>query len=64
MNQQPFDHETWKTRVATWWRDAARDLPGAMQRLGVRSAYGLLTASAWRSVARRIIDQLWGLSTG
>ncbi|MBN1137953.1 MAG: SUMF1/EgtB/PvdO family nonheme iron enzyme [Anaerolineae bacterium] len=42
-----FDRESWKTRVAEWWQEAARDLPGAFKRWGVRSAYGLLTASAW-----------------
>ncbi len=42
-----FTVETWKSRVAAWWRETARDLPGAMARLGVRTSYGLLTASAW-----------------
>ena len=45
--EQPFDQTTWKARVRAWWQDAARDLPGTAQRLGVRTAYGLLTASAW-----------------
>ena len=25
---EPFDLSTWKSRVAAWWREAARDLPG------------------------------------
>ena len=37
----------WKANVTDWWREAAHDLPGTMKRLGVRTAYGMLTASAW-----------------
>ena len=44
---EPFTLELWKDRVAAWWRETARDLLGTMARLGVRTAYGLLTASAW-----------------
>jgi len=44
---QPFDVPTWQAHVAAWWRDTARDLPGVTRRLGVRTAYGALTASAW-----------------
>jgi hypothetical protein len=44
---QDFDRETWQSRIAEWWRAAAPDLHGAMQRLGVRTAYGTLVASAW-----------------
>ena len=44
---ETFDRPTWKARVADWWREAAGDLEGAMRRLGVRTAYGLLTGSAW-----------------
>jgi formylglycine-generating enzyme required for sulfatase activity len=44
---ESFDVPTWKERVRAWWRETARDLPGTMKRLGVGSAYGLLTASAW-----------------
>lgn len=42
-----FDRETWKARVAAWWRDTAPDWQGTMDRLGVKKAYGLLTASAF-----------------
>ncbi len=42
-----FTAETWKSRVAAWWRDVARDVPGAMARLGVRTSYGLLAAGVW-----------------
>ena len=42
-----FERATWRARVADWWREAAEDLPGTMARLGVRSSYGLLVASAW-----------------
>jgi formylglycine-generating enzyme required for sulfatase activity len=42
-----FDASTWKSRVAAWWRETAGDLAGTMRRLGVRTAYGTLTASAW-----------------
>jgi formylglycine-generating enzyme required for sulfatase activity/energy-coupling factor transporter ATP-binding protein EcfA2 len=45
--QRPFDQQTWKSRIAEWWRSAAQDLPGTMEKLGVRTAYGTLTASAW-----------------
>jgi len=44
---ETFTVETWKNRIAAWWRDVARDVPGAMARLGVRTSYGLLTAGAW-----------------
>jgi len=44
---EPFNETTWRARIRDFWREAARDLPGTMQRLGVRTAYGLLTASAW-----------------
>ncbi|MBN2004800.1 MAG: hypothetical protein JXA21_15690, partial [Anaerolineae bacterium] len=44
---ETFTVETWKDRIATWWRDVALDLPGAMARLSVRTSYGLLAASAW-----------------
>jgi formylglycine-generating enzyme required for sulfatase activity len=42
-----FDRSTWKSRVVAQWQEIARDLPGTMRRLGVSTAYGLLTASAW-----------------
>ncbi|MCX7682359.1 MAG: SUMF1/EgtB/PvdO family nonheme iron enzyme [Anaerolineae bacterium] len=42
-----FTETTWRARVRDFWQGAARDLPGTMARLGVRTAYGLLTASAW-----------------
>ena len=42
-----FDVAVWKKRVAAWWREAAPDLPGTMARLGVRTTYGVLLASAW-----------------
>ena len=42
-----FDVAVWKKRVAAWWREAAPDLPGTMARLGARTTYGLLLASAW-----------------
>ncbi|HEC36207.1 MAG TPA: NACHT domain-containing protein, partial [Anaerolineae bacterium] len=42
-----FDETTWRSRIAAWWRETARDPAGTMRRLGVRTAYGLLTASAW-----------------
>ncbi len=45
--QRPFDRQTWTTRIAEWWQAAAQDLPGTMERLGVRTLYGTLTASAW-----------------
>ena len=44
---EPFTPETWKAEIADWWKQAARDLPGTMQRLGVRTAYSLLAASAF-----------------
>jgi len=44
---EPFNETTWRARIRDFWREAARDLPGTMQRLGIRTAYGLLTASAW-----------------
>ena len=44
---QPFDRETWRERVAAWWREKAPDWKGTMDRLGVETAYGLLTASAF-----------------
>ena len=44
---QPFDRQTWRERVAAWWRDAAPDWQGTMERLGLETAYGLLTASAF-----------------
>jgi formylglycine-generating enzyme required for sulfatase activity len=44
---ETFTAESWKSRIAAWWRDVAPDLPGAMARLGVRTSYGLLAASAW-----------------
>ena len=44
---ESFTAETWKSRVAAWWRETARDLPGTMARLGVRTSYGLLAAGAW-----------------
>jgi formylglycine-generating enzyme required for sulfatase activity len=44
---ETFTIESWKAQTAAWWCQAARDLPGAMKRLGVRTAYGLLTASAF-----------------
>ena len=44
---EPFDVSLWRSRVAAWWQEAAGDLPGIMGRLGVRTAYGLLAASAW-----------------
>ena len=37
---EPFTLESWQTQTAAWWREAARDLPGTMQRLGVRTAAG------------------------
>ena len=43
----PFTVDSWKSKIVDWWREAACDLPGATKRLGVRTAYGLLTASAW-----------------
>lgn len=44
---ESLDVPTWKSRVTDWWQDAAGDLGGTMRRLGVRTAYGLLTASAF-----------------
>ena len=44
---QSFDRETWKARVAAWWRENAPDWKETMARLGVNTAYGLLTASAF-----------------
>ena len=44
---QPFDREIWKARVAAWWRDKAPDWEGAMSRMGIHTAYGLLAASAF-----------------
>jgi hypothetical protein len=43
---QSFDREVWKDRVAAWWQETAPDWSGAIARLGVNTAYGLLTASA------------------
>lgn len=43
---ESFNQLIWKSRVAEWWREAAKDLDGTKQRLGVNTAYGLLTASA------------------
>ena len=42
-----FDRSTWQARIAAWWRETASDLAGTMARLGVRTSYGLLVASAW-----------------
>ena len=42
-----FDTSAWKARVAAWWQQTGRDVQSAMNRLGVQSAYGLLTASAF-----------------
>jgi hypothetical protein len=42
-----FDVMSWKERVAAWWQQAAADLQGTAARLGVKTAYGLLAASAW-----------------
>ena len=44
---ESFGVASWKSRVVEWWQNAARDLPGTAARLGVQTAYGLLTASAW-----------------
>ncbi|NLF10513.1 MAG: hypothetical protein GX597_01860, partial [Anaerolineaceae bacterium] len=44
---EPFDVSIWRSRVSAWWQEAAADLPGTMGRLGVRTGYGLLAASAW-----------------
>lgn len=44
---QSFDRETWRERVAAWWREKAPDWKSAMERLGVETAYGLLTASTF-----------------
>ena len=55
--EQPFDRSTWKARVRAWWQEAARDLPGTARRLGVRSAYGLLTASAWLPLLQVYAEQ-------
>lgn len=44
---EPFDVPTWKTRVADWWRETAPNLADTAQRLGLNTAYGTLTASAW-----------------
>ena len=44
---KPFDETTWRSRIAAWWRETAQDPEGTMRRLGVRTAYGLLTAGAW-----------------
>ena len=45
-----FDEQTWRSRIAAWWRETAQDVPGKMKQLGVGTAYGLLTASAWLSL--------------
>ena len=42
-----FDLASWKAQIAAWWREAAQDLDEAAKRTGVRTAYGLLAASAW-----------------
>jgi formylglycine-generating enzyme required for sulfatase activity len=42
-----FTPEAWNARVAAWWRENARDWKETMARLGVNTAYGLLTASAF-----------------
>lgn len=44
---ETFTPEVWKNRVAERWQTLARDVPAAMARLGVNTAYGLLTASAF-----------------
>ncbi len=44
---ESFTPETWQRRVAERWRMLAQDVPAAMTRLGVNTAYGLLTASAF-----------------
>jgi formylglycine-generating enzyme required for sulfatase activity len=44
---EQFDIPTWRSRVAAWWRETAPDWKSATERLGVETAYGLLTASAW-----------------
>jgi len=44
---ETFTPEVWKSRVAERWQTLARDVPAAMARLGVNTAYGLLTASAF-----------------
>jgi formylglycine-generating enzyme required for sulfatase activity len=44
---EAFEPSTWRSHVAAQWREIARDLPETMRRLGVSTAYGLLTASAW-----------------
>jgi len=44
---ESFTAETWKRRVAERWQALAQDVPAAMARLGVNTAYGLLTASAF-----------------
>ncbi len=47
-----FDRPSWKARVTAWWQAAASNLPGTIKRLGVKTAYGLLTASAWLPLLR------------
>ena len=42
-----FDPNEWKSQVAARWREWAGDTQAAMARLGVKSAYGMLAASAW-----------------
>jgi predicted NACHT family NTPase len=44
---QPFDPSIWRERVAAWWRESAPNLGATMRRLGLRTAYGTLAASAW-----------------
>jgi len=44
---ESFTPETWRRRVAERWQALAQDVPAAMARLGVNTAYGLLTASAF-----------------
>ena len=63
---QPFDLAEWRERVAAWWREHASNWQAEMGRLGVSTAYGLLTASAflpvWEAVSpadpRPAIDAL------
>ncbi len=54
---EPFDVSVWRSRVAGWWQETAGDLPATMGRLGVRTAYGLLTASAWLPLLAAYGDQ-------
>lgn len=44
---ESFTPETWKARVAAWWRENATDWKETMARLGINTAYSLLTASTF-----------------